>query len=497
MKLIISNVSTRIEYAAGTNEYARFYPLLRDYLRIKVPGSHYTQRAGWDGYRYFITAGSQFATGFLQMVVLFLQKEGATLEFDDQRKNKVTFLENPMVNFGEDKLREYQEEGVRKVMRKYIIPENAPPIYFPRGIIDAATNAGKDYMMASIYLSVKGAKALLLISSGDVYRKAVKFFKALFPIGEVSSKKFEIGNFTIAMQKTLYNRAKDSVTVRKYLSEVNVLFVDEAHESGSKEYSRLVSMVDAYVRILVSGTPLDNSNPINNLVIVGLCGNVLFKITNKFLMDEKVSLRAIVRMFRNPVPPGYSSLYYEDAYAQRVMYSETRADLIIEQVRANPDKKILIAFRYKEHGKFIMEKMMEHPDLVPRVDMVHGEDPLRVEKVEWFTSSKNTVLLSSVILRQGVNIKDINVIAYAMGGKSKVDVKQFVGRVVRDDGVSDSIEVWDFFDEGKWVSSHSKIRLGFYKTEEFEIRFEYPATPTGVPKGSRPVSANKGTFFRR
>ncbi|CAB4185362.1 SSL2 DNA or RNA helicases of superfamily II [uncultured Caudovirales phage] len=496
MKFIIGNVSTKIEYAAGTNEYARYYPLLRDYLRIKVPGAHYVQRKGWDGYRYFITASSQFATGFLQMVVLFIEREGAKLEFEDQRKNKVTFTDRPVVNFDDASLRQYQEEGVLKVMGKQIQVKGCEPLFFPRGIIDAATNAGKDYMMASIYLSVRSAKALLLVSNSDVYRKATKFFKTLFPIGEISPKKFEIAGFTIAMQKTLYNRAESSIQVRKYLSEVNVLFVDEAHESGSKEYSRLVSMVDAYVRVLVSGTPLDTSNPINNLIIVGLCGNVIFKITNKFLMDEKVSLRAIVRVFRNPAPLGLALLYYEDAYAQRIMFSQTRADILIEQIRANPDKKILVAFRYKEQGKYLLEKMMEWPELVGRVDMVEGTDPDREEKVEWFTNSKRTVLLSSVILRQGVNIKDINVLAYAMGGRSKVDVKQFVGRAVRDDGISESIEVWDFYDEGKWVSAHSKFRVSLYKNEEFEIRYEYPATPSGAPKGSRVGSPTRGRFFR-
>ena len=91
MRIIINNIHSTVKYAEGTTEYAKFSKILREYLRVKVKGTHWIKKQGWDGYRYFITEKGTFATGYLPVVISLLEEKGANLELVDERVNRVEF----------------------------------------------------------------------------------------------------------------------------------------------------------------------------------------------------------------------------------------------------------------------------------------------------------------------------------------------------------------------------------------------------------------------
>ena len=127
---------------------------------------------GWEGYIYLMTEKGVFATGFLPRVLKLL---GDTeVEFIDNR-TLVDPGELPD-NIKKFELRQYQTEAVRSVINNYL-----GDVYFPRGVISAATNAGKSLIIAGIISCFPDLTGLILINDGTLYKQVIqdmpKFFK--------------------------------------------------------------------------------------------------------------------------------------------------------------------------------------------------------------------------------------------------------------------------------------------------------------------------------
>lgn len=485
MKIIVGNVESKIIYGGADHLLdIDVEKTLREYLRVRPKGYNRStayRMNRWDGYRYFVTKDLRFATGFLPMISSYLTELGFDIDVEDERTNLPVLKQDIDLEIGEWTMRDYQADMV-KTADNYI-NVGGKELYFPRGIWDAATNAGKTSAMAGLHNNVEGAKTLFLLSKQDAFKQMVEYFSTMYDVGQVRSGYVKFTDFTVAMAKTLYNRiAKKDMSVLQHIAKVNVLFVDETHEAGASDYSKLLQAIPAGMRIFVSGTPLDNDDPVNNLITVGLSGKILYKITNKDLIGMGVSLNPKINVLLNKPAgqPKYDS--YVTAYEDVVKFSPERIELIAGIIKEHEDKQILITFKEKDHGKFMYEQLVERfPYLQNESAYIHGESPNRYSAVEAFKKNKMQVLIASMILKQSINIPNIQVLVMAHGGKSKIVLKQFIGRAIRDDGESEDVIVYDFYDEGKYVSAHSKKRLAQYRGEEFEIEYHYEATKLGTP----------------
>jgi len=495
MRIIIGNIQSQA-IIGGKDNLLPFSlsKLLREYLSVSVKGAFFARKNGrksWDGERYFITTDGYFATGFLPSILKYMDElEVPTVILEDTRTYYPAFYEDfdsyigKILNEDTGKiedwwLRDYQETLVRKVDHYLNFREYS--IYFPRGIIDAATNAGKNSIMAGITKNVVNAKALMLIHSTDIFRQAYKFFSQIFYTGRIDAKHYEIGTFTIAMQKTLLNLSTKSTNVRADLNKFNILFCDEAHNSGGADYSKLLTYINAPMRVFVSGSPMDSSNEINSMIIVGLSGPTLGKITKKELQDRGVSLKMRVHIYISNEKKFLSS--YGMAEEQCIFFSKERVKAIIDWLSTRKDKYTLIAFDIIDHGTFIYDNLIASgvfDDLV--IELVHGKDKQRAEKIAAFARGEINILVSSTIMQEGLNIPIINCLVYTIAGKAKIPVKQFTGRIERDDKVNEYVETLDFYDVGKYVQAHSRKRIQTYIAEGFEMVYHYEPTPQGYPK---------------
>lgn len=486
MRIIVGNVECKIVYGGADHLLdIDVEKTLREYLRVRPENysrSMAYRKHRWDGYRYFVTKDLRFATGFLPMVSSYLMSLGFDLDVEDQRTNLPILKEDFDETIGEWTLRDYQKDMVLTI--DHYIDVGGKKLYFPRGIWDAATNAGKTSAIAGLYNNVENPVALFLLSKQDAFKQMVDYFSTMYSVGQVRSGYAKFTDFTVAMAKTLLNRIeKKDMSVLTALAKVNVLFVDETHEAGASDYSKLLQRIPAGMRVFVSGTPLDNADPVNNLITIGLSGSILYRITNKELIAKGVSLNPKINILLNPLEGKDMHDNYVDAYEDLVKFSEGRMKLIGDLVEKHSDKQILITFKEKDQGKFIYEQLVKRfPYLQNESAYIHGESPNRYSAVEAFKKNKMQVLIASMILKQSINIPNIEVLIMAHGGKSKITLKQFIGRAIRDDGKNSEVIVYDFYDEGKYVSSHSKTRLAQYRSEEFDIEYHYDATPLGTPK---------------
>lgn len=442
---------------------------LREYLRIRPDGYRHSpayKKKQWDGWRYFVNKKGEFATGFLTYVLQYARDLGAEVTLEDHRREIKTMVAKDPVLLNGWELFDYQAPVLDKV-EPYV-----DDLIFPRGVIDAATNAGKNAMSAAIHNNLPhNARTLFVVHRDIIFRQAVEFFGSMFDVGQVKSRYNQIDrSFVVAMSKTLLNRAKKSMQIQAELARFDMLIVDEAHRAGAADYSELLQMIDAPRRYLISGTPLDNFDKKKNMIIVGLSGPRLFTVTNQEVIDAGKSMRPIIHMHLNP-----SMSIGQDSYdvekkeiVQEGKHRTAKIREICEVIDAG--KQILIAVEEKAHGWHIFDALK---GIDAQVAFTHGTDPGRHPKIEAFKRGDINILISTTILQEGANIPNIQSLIYAIGGKSIIVLKQFIGRLLRDDGTGDTVNVHDFYDVGKYVAKHSRKRIAIYKKEGFEIKYDY------------------------
>lgn len=460
---------------------------MRMYLRVKVQNafrvSSYKARK-WDGYRYFITEkGLKFATGFLPVLIPFLEELGVKITIDDRRTNLPYIRKEEMRDrLGDKVLRDIQRPLVACV-DNYLKYGDGKELYFPRGLIDAATNTGKTLVMGLIYDNFEDCKVLIIVHRKEIFDQMVDYYGQYFDVGIISSGRYHVTDFTIAMVSSLASKLDSSLNVKHDMRRFNTLMVDEGHRAGGTEYSEVLKEIPAGARFIVSGTALENTDPIKNMIITAMSGRRLAKVTNKEMIEAGHSQAPVIHMKLNDVFVPNKCFNYDAEMEECIFRSEKRKQDIIDWIKEGPGKDVVtaIAFNELEHGTRLHWFLTKaFPELV--VEIVHGKDPDRKEKLKSFKRKEIDVLVCSTIVQEGFDTDVIGSMVYAIAGKSSIRLKQFLGRGMRHDGISKEFHVLDWWDYGKYIGKHSGTRLKIYQTEGFEVKYYYPETKTGRPK---------------
>lgn len=494
MKFIVDNQTTRVVIGGKDNLKGNLKQELRDYLTIPIKNTFFIEKhlreKGFKGKisktKCFVTENFEFPTGFLPNVVDFLNDFGVNMEVEDIRNNLPTFS-NIHTTTPEFDLYPHQIDLITSVNNTLKIGNT--DLYFPRGIWRAATNSGKTAAAGCLVKSVTNPNALFLIDSQDLFEQHIAYYESVFgkvgKIGKVGSKYiYEPARpFTIAMIGTLSSRMEKDIAIKVALNrDYNIVLVDECHYASSGEGALLLQGINAGMRVFMSGTPLNNSDPFANYRIIGMSGAVLKNISKRFLIDNGFSMEPAVRMYLNPETA--SGVNYKEEYARVISRSQKRADFIADLIAKRTQRKVLITFFEKAHGYLMYDAFItKYPELAEGTAWVHGSDKRRSEKIRDYKSGKIKRLFTSTIFQQGINVKDIQTIIYGQAEKEVIALSQFMGRGERLDGVDKIFEWIDFWDMGKHVSPHSAKRVKFYQKENLDIRYmNYEATVAGRPK---------------
>lgn len=411
----------------------------------------------WDGKIHYIDKKLKFLTGFLPDVVSLCESRGYSVELIDDRRF-INIPENIVTDINVWHLRPFMVKDMKTFMST-----NVKGMTYLRGIYKAATNAGKNSFIASLSLTFK-TTTLLLVHRKELFNQAYDFFgECGLEVSRFGLGNYELGEFTVAMIRTLNNRSK-KVHVKKYLQSVNVLIVDECHRAKASEYKKVISQTDANVRAFVSGTPLDTDDK-GALDILGMSGPIFEEVTNEFLISKKYSLKLDVLIFDYNDTVSNNESYEEQHY--RLKFSHSRMQLI-KKVCLQSDMQTVIFVEHVDHGEFIYKNLIDIDSLV---EFVQGSDDDRDGKLNRFASKKTRILITTMIMKEGVNIPCIECGINALGGKSTTTIKQIIGRVLRDDGINDKVYWVDFNDKGSILSKHTEKRVELYKKEGFDVFF--------------------------
>jgi len=486
MKIILNNIDSQIVY--DNTDPSDMHKILRDYLKVFVQGAEHSEKyqsGVWDGYKYFITdVGKKFQTGLLPMILKFLGKYDINIIFEDKRTNLLKFKELTVTE-GNIVLFDYQIPFIEKSNNFLTYKEQK--IYFPRGVWNAATNAGKTIMSLLLVKNIENAKVLFLVQDMDLFIQTYNFFSQFMEVGMIKSTftktkinkaEFTVKDFTIAMTKTLNIRlspkSKDRLHYLALLKDVNVLIVDECHEAVNDTHKGVAKYINAGLRYYISGTPYVNLTAVKKLELTGLCGMQLHKVTNEELINYSVSAEPYIDIYLNCVKLSNLNGDYRKISDVLIRNSIERNSKIAQMAYedAKKGKYVLVTFIEILHGEAMFAEFQKINDGIP-VAIVHGGDSERNPKIEAFKNKEIKVLFSSIIMKKGLNIPHLGTLILGSAGKSKADVKQWIGRLLRLSEFLNTVRVIDFYDIGKYVEEHSKERLELYESEGFKVNKHY------------------------
>lgn len=484
--MIISIENVKTVLTIGGKDLLTYPNLLdefRAYLSVKVPGSFFANKYlnyHWDGIKYFLTKRGAMATGFLPVFLKFVEEDYPDLDvtINDLRQNLPKFKSEFISTIGSREINDQysHQKDIIKSCNNYI-KFRGIDIYFPRGVVAAATNAGKTAVIAGIYLNLLTTeRMLIIIHRKTIYQELVTYFESVFQeVGQINDKNYSIKPITIGMIQTMY-RSIDSLNFMKDLASFTVLAVDEAHHSASDMYVKIISACPAGLRVFLSGSIFESDDIVANMTIIGLSGPILKTVSKRYLIDRGISTPIKVYMHLcNTIMYRSGKRYDEFTYDECIdtlIHKSTERVSIINKIiddRINTGP-ILIAVEQTEHGIYLQQALINHNK---RVELTHSKDKEIAPKIEAFRNGEIDVLISTGVLKEGVNLPRIVTIIIASGGRSKAYIKQWCGRGERKHESKTEVEVHDFYDIGRYVQQHSQARVKIYTDELFPIEYNF------------------------
>jgi superfamily II DNA or RNA helicase len=201
----------------------------------------------------------------------------------------------------------------------------------------------------------------------------------------------------------------------------------------------------------------------------GLYGPVIDSFTMEEAIDKKVIAEPTITLLCPEFPDKVFDINkYQEIYKLGIVENELRNQLIIDEAkkRIAQGKSCLIMIKETQHGHNLND-IANSKDFI----FIHGVTLLKLrEKVrEALENKKIKGVIVSDIWSEGVNIKSLNCVFIAKGGKSEIKTLQNIGRGTRIADDKDSVEIIDFLDTPKYLSQHSISRIRTYKKQNWKI----------------------------
>lgn len=445
-------------------------------FKVKNPNAYFIRlraknvQPNWDGMIWYVTEANYFKIGLLPQVYKYItevMKE--KVEFIDHR---LDFNIKPIIPklVGENTTRDYQLEAISSVVNNKV-----GDINFPICAIDAATNAGKTTIMAGIYLAYKrNIPALVLLNDGDLFEQ----FKQEIPklvgedFGYVRGKDAKWGKFTIGMVQTLSQKID---IYKDKLSKYGILLVDEADLADNKTYKTVLQYCpNANVRVALSGSIFLSKLKKDfqkNQNLHSFFGETVFKITKKEMVDKGHSTNVVIRMFRGSTKPGIKGNFKAE-YDRGITYNEDRAMESVNRMRYHIGRKHLpavVVCQFHNHVELMYKVYQRELGKKYKIAFVHHKVKNRKEIFEDFRNGKVDILISSFIIKRGKNFPLVKYLQNAAGSDSHETILQIMGRLERKHESKNKSYMEDFYDEGVYLSRHSKHRFSYYKQTLFKV----------------------------
>lgn len=436
-------------------------------MKVRHPNSYYLRQympKDWDGCIDYLSKQGYAKTGFLPRVINYFEEKEVEYFIVDLRK-ELEYGSIPKF-VGKFEARPYQIAAV-----KSILYNSVGDVLFQRGVIGAATNAGKTLIAALLYKSFKNVKALILINNKPLFEQFLEDMPLMFGDnwGYLYGKKLKWADIMICMTPSLRNNLEKYHSI---LAKYNMVIFDECHLITSKTNKKVLTyLFNATIRVGLSGTPFSHSDKTKNMDVESYFGTQVFTIKNMELMDLGYSTPIVIKIIKGNTLIRIPGDYAEE-YREGITISEERNNKSLERVIFNLKRNrypLLVVCRYHEHVERLYQIYQDYFRGAYSIKYLHNEVKDRKQILSDFKVGKIDILITSLLIKLGQNMPLIKYMQNASSGDSAINALQLIGRAIRVDSSKDKVYYEDFFDIGKYLLRHSKHRIKYYKKEGFKI----------------------------
>ena len=323
---------------------------------------------------------------------------------------------------------------------------------YKRGILQLATGSGKSEIFCAI-------SKLLSMTNNDIYptilileptirlvQDSIKRCKKYdIPATEYNKNRKIIPNtINIAHPSSLGN---DLDKDPELLKEVEVLFCDETHHLKADTWRRpIVNLTNCEYFIGLSASAIDQSHvgcnylqgyTYDELLCIGAAGNLLINITTGDQVQKEALATPVLCIIENSLKDIELKRADDWHEIQEVhLMSPQRINSICQAAItfSNLNRKVLILATTITFARLICNRLYEYG-----VDSICAFGGNKFEKaqeqsiktMEEFDNGSVNILIGSSVMIEGVDLKNLDVLIMAVGGKSERIQTQGVGRVLR------------------------------------------------------------------
>jgi superfamily II DNA or RNA helicase len=269
-------------------------------------------------------------------------------------------------------------------------------------------------------------------------------------------------HFTVAMVQTL---AKRPDIVRQLRIRVGTVIQDEAHHVPSWTWSRILTRFPAAYRLGLSATP-DRTDGLGPLMVAIMGGRVIVPL--RVLIEAGRVMAPKVRV----VPTGHSQAPAPWADMERVRAHDPRRNALIVELVAKlfrEDRRCLVLVTRKDHARILAKALVREG---VQAFAVMGElTPQRRERYLALMERGQAVCVATRLADEGLDVPSLDALVLASAARSRVQLEQQIGRVMRQVVGKPTPYVFDLADdETPTYRRHVRHRLALYRHLGLEVR---------------------------
>ena len=454
-------------------------------LSYKLEGFEYSpayQQGSWNGITYLMSKKGIFNFGLLSKVECYIKEKNIEYELQDKRLPKII---NEPLDISEN-LKNHNPPLIPRDHQLEILKATDDNDI---GIVRAATASGKT-LAAGLVVAKKNVPTIIFTIGTDILYQFYNLFSEIFNeeigiIGDgiVNPKRITICSIWTAGNalkvKNIISDDEMDLTEKKcdeksygkifaYLSKAKLIILDECHVSTTNTINAIYKVINPDYIYGFSGTPYRGDN--SDILVNSILGEQICNISASFLIKKGILPRPIIKFISVPKMIGLGSQYLS-IYKDYIVENEVRNNLIVNETKKLIDKGYspLVLFKQIKHGRILYEKFL---DAGVKCGMLYGNDDIdereRVKKQ--FVNGEIEVIAASSVFDIGTDIQKISALILTGSGMSSVKTIQRVGRALRPASGKTHSAIIDFYDQCKYLKTHSKIRYETYILEpEFKV----------------------------
>lgn len=453
----------------------------------------------WNGkISFFNIHDKTLPIGLLGFIKPFLKKFRYKIRFEFDRstlKNDITTED--LKSFHDALFDGVTNNGKAVYPRDYQHDAILAALQHKRGVLEAATGAGKSIIIYSIIRFIMehvNGKVLLVVPSISLVSQMFSDFREYgwwdnyedVSLLYGTSKHYDPNKkVLISTWQSIHKKGQ------KFFEQFDAVLVDETHNAKSTSIQTVLKKcVNAEYKLGMTGTL--PTEVIDRFNIFGYLGPVIYKLRSNelikrgFLSDIRI-INTYVRYTDQEVKENRTRKYIDEI---AFITKNPKRNRVLKNIISSPHVKdtdnILVLAQRLNHIDAIAEYLkVEYPNR--NILTISGvTNPEERERIRQYVECNDSVILVATYgtLSTGVNIPKLHHVIFASFYKSKIKVLQSIGRGLRLHKSKKIIFIWDIIDDMRWKKKkrkdskqtwghnyaylHFLERLAFYKEQEFK-----------------------------